>query len=157
MITYLNKSWLGQPRIQVNAALNESNESWLDNLKPSLRILCRELSKETMRENYKGDYVCCLDSLTMKLEGCLRDIARAKGLKTMDENNNEILLDGLLKQLDESTIPHKTQLLLNAILTHEGINLRNKYAHGFSSLADYNSKNAIMLVHCLLRLSAIEL
>ena len=157
LVRYLSNSWLGKPRLQVNADLYESNESWLDNLIPSLKVLCRELSKEVNKKNYKGDYVCCLDSLTMKLEGCLRDIARAKGLRTIDDNNNEILLDGLLSQMKESVIPKKTWLLLNSTLRTEGLNLRNKYAHGFSSLADYNSKNAFMLLHCLLRISAIEL
>ena len=157
LVKYLSNSWLGKPRFQVNVDLYESNESWLDNLIPSLKVLCRELSKEVNKENYKGDYVCCLDSLTMKLEGCLRDIARAKGLKTIDDNNNnEILLDGLLSQMKEGVIPKKTWLLLNSTLRTEGLNLRNKYAHGFSSLADYNSKNAFMLLHCLLRISAIE-
>ena len=157
LVKYLSNSWIGKPRFQVNADLYESNESWLDNLTPSLKVLCRELSKEFTKENYRGDYVCCLDSLTMKLEGCLRDIARAKGLKTIDDNNNEILLDGLLSQMKEGVIHIKTWLLLNSTLRTEGLNLRNKYAHGFSSLADYNCKNAFMLLHCLLRISAIEL
>ncbi len=157
LVKYLSNSWLGKPRIQVNADLYESNESWLDNLAPSLKVLCRELSKEYTKENYKGDYVCCLDSMTMKLEGCLRDFARAKGLKTIDDNNNEILLDGLLSQMKKGVIPIKTWLLLNSTLRTEGLNLRNKYAHSFSSLADYNSKNAFMLLHCLLRISVIDL
>ena len=154
LIEYLGTTWLALPKVPVNAELRKSNESWLDEMKPSLRIICQEIEKEVTRQEYKGDYVCALDSLTGKIEGSIRDIARRKGLVTVKNNLSENLLGSLLDQMDK-IMPKKTVLLLKSVLVDEGLNLRNKYAHGFSSLADYNLENALALLHCVLRISNV--
>lgn len=157
LANYLKQTWIGKPRCLVNVALRQSQESWLDLLRPSLKMLCREIQKQLTKEGYKADFVCCLDSLTVKLEGCIRDIARRYGLRTIDGEHNELLLGRLLEQIDESIMPRKTILLLNSMLKPDGRNLRNNFAHGFSSLADYNFNNAFALLHCLLRISAVQM
>lgn len=153
---YLQSTWLAKSRVQVNPDLQVSQESWLDIITPSLKILCSEMRREYAHSGYKGDYVCSLDSLILKIEGCIRDIARVHGLKTTYDNGNEILLNGLLDQMNE-VMPRKTILLLKSALTTDGLNLRNNYAHGFSSLADYNLNNAFILLHCLLKISNIQI
>lgn len=156
LVNYLRTTWLAKPRIQVNIDLKVSQESWLDLMAPSLKLLCHEIIREYTKNGYKGNYVCCSDSLTLKIEGCLRDIARVRGLKTTYHDGKEVTLDGLLDQMGGVMSP-KTILLLKSVLTKDGLNLRNNYAHGFSSLADYNLNNAFSLLHCLLKISTVQL
>lgn len=155
LMNYLRTTWLAKPRIQVNVDLKVSQESWLDLMAPSLKLLCHEIIREYKKNGYKSNYVCCSDSLTLKIEGCIRDIARIRGLKTTYCNGQEVALDGLLDQMGGVMSP-KTILLLKSVLTKDGLNLRNNYAHGFSSLVDYNLNNAFSLLHCLLKISAVQ-
>ena len=47
--------------------------------------------------------------------------------------------------------------MLRGILTKQGKNLRNNIAHGFTSLSDYSMNNAITILHCLLKISAMNI
>ena len=162
---YLANTWLSDPRQSVNAQLRESKESWLDSITPPLRLLCNEIIKDVVSQHqYKADYVCAIDSLTMKLEGCIREICRRRSIPTVTEDkHNEILLEKLLDKLGEECnldgsllLTPCTHKLLMTVLTKQGYNLRNNIAHGFTNLSDYNLQNAIMVLHSLLKISAIK-
>lgn len=162
---YLANTWLSDPRQSVNAQLRESKESWLDIITPPLRLLCNEIIKDVVSQHqYNADYVCAIDSLTMKLEGCIREICRRRSIPTVTEDkHNEILLEKLLDKLGEECnldgsllLTPCTHKLLMTVLTKQGYNLRNNIAHGFTNLSDYNLQNAIMVLHSLLKISAIK-
>lgn len=165
IIQYLEQTWLGSSRMLVSPSLQSSKESWLDQIKPSVRIICKEIIKEIKSKyKYKGDYICGMDSLIVKLEGCLRDICMHYGIETIRPNRDEVLLETLLKNLSatcdndrKQIIPQQTIKLLFGTLTRRGKNLRNDIAHGMSTIYDYNIINAIMVLHCLLRISAIKI
>lgn len=164
ILDYLSKTWLGKERMPVTTVLKKSPETWLDIIRPSLTMLVNEITKEmTSKDGYKGDYVCAIDSLTMKVEGCIRDACRHLGIPTIQSNNNEELLDKLLKKLGEAqttdgepVISKPSHRMLCCILGKPGMDLRNSIAHGFTCCADYNLHKALCVLHCLLKVSTIK-
>jgi hypothetical protein len=87
---YLASSWIGEARFPVNEYLKESQESWITTIKPGLRILVNEITKEINSDcRDKGDYVCAIDSLTLKIEGCIRDACRRLNIPTVKDNGEE--------------------------------------------------------------------
>ena len=165
IIGYLKNTWLGTPRMQINSSLQNSKETWLEQIQPSLRIICKELIKEiTSKGKYRGEYICGMDSLTMKLEGCIRDICFHYGIETIRPNRDEVLLEQILDRLSSALdndctpiVSKQTMNLLFGTLTRRGKNLRNDIAHGMSTIDDYNVLNAITVLHCLLRISAVKI
>lgn len=164
ILEYLSQTWLGKERQPVTTVLKESPETWLDIISPSLTMLVDEITKEiTSKGANKGDYVCAIDSLTMKVEGCIRDACRHLGIPAIQPSNNEELLDKLLKKLGEAqttdgepVISKPAHRMLCCILGKSGMNLRNSIAHGFTCCADYNLQTALCVLHCLLKMSTIK-
>jgi hypothetical protein len=114
---------------------------------------------------YKGDFVCSTDSLATKIEGCLRDACRHLLINTVKEkSHDEIPLEQLFDKIEEYQMRKQRVVLssaslkmLRGILTKQGMNLRNNIAHGFTSKADYSINNAITILHCLLKVSAMDI
>ena len=162
---YLFSTWLGKSRLTVNRNLRESHESWLDVMRPSICSICFEIISEIMSEGtYKGEYICSIDSLVTKIEGCLRDACRHLLINTVKErSHDEIPLEQLFDKLEEYQVRKEEVVIssaslnmLRGILTKQGKNLRNNVAHGFTSMADYSINNAITVLHCLLKVSAMN-
>lgn len=164
ILEYLSQTWLGKERQPVTTVLKESPETWLDIISPSLTMLVNEITKEiTSKGAYKGNYVCAIDSLTMKEEGCIRDACRHIGIPTIQPSNYEELLDKLMPKLGEATtadgepvISKPAYRMLRCILGKPGMDLRNSIAHGFTCRADYNLQMALCVLHCLLKVSTIK-
>jgi hypothetical protein len=114
---------------------------------------------------YKGDYLCSIDSLVTKIEGCLRDACRHLLIITIKEKiHDEIPLEQMIDKIEAYQIRKQRVVLssaslrlLRGILTKQGMNLRNNIAHGFTSKADYSINNAITVLHCLLKVSAMDI
>lgn len=162
--TYLTGTWLGKSRVAVNQQLKKTQESWLPLIMPSVRQIVEEIKKE-MESNgkYLGNYVCAIDSLTMKIEGCIRDACRRLNIQTVKDNHDEIPLETLLERMQELCngtdlpIHHKTLRMLYCVLTKRGKNERNNIAHGLTSISDYNIQEAISILHCILKVSTIKI
>lgn len=162
---YLLSTWLGKSRLTVNRSLRESHESWLDVMRPSINSICFEITSEIMSDgNYKGDYICSIDSIVTKIEGCLRDACRHLLINTVKEkSHDEIPLEQLFDKIEEYQMRKRKAVLssaslrmLRGILTKQGKNLRNNVAHGFTSITDYSIYTAITVLHCLLKVSAMK-
>lgn len=165
LLDYLASTWIGWQRLPVNHSLRESQESWIDTMRHPITTLCHEISSEIMSEgSYKGNYMCAIDSLVVKIEGCIREACWRLGINTVNpKNNDELTLEKLFDKIESFQNRHQTTVvvpqtleLLRNILTKQGKNLRNDIAHGFTSLGDYTLSNAIAVLHCLLRLSAMK-
>ena len=163
---YLSSTWLGRGRLTINRSLRESQESWIDVIRPAIHSICLDITSEIMSEgDYKGNYICSIDSLVTKIEGCLRDACRHLLINTVKEkSHDEILLEQLFDKIEEYQMRKKRVVIspaslkmLRGILTKQGKNLRNNIAHGFTSLSDYSMNNAITILHCLLKISAMNI
>lgn len=165
LLEYLSSTWLSQPRLTVNSDLRKSQESWIDSLRPSIHSLCLEITSEIMSEgNHHGDYMSAIDSLVLKIEGCLREACWRLGINTVNpENNDEVTFEKILQKIDAYQDGHNILVispasmnLLKNIFTKEGLNLRNNIAHGLTSLNDYTINTAITILHCLLKVSTMK-
>lgn len=163
---YISSTWLGKERLAVNRSLRESHESWLDVMRPSICSICFEITSEIMSEGtYKGDYICSIDSLVTKIEGCLRDACRHLLINTVKEkSHDEIPLEQLFDKIEKYQVRKEKVVIssaslrmLRGILTKQGKNLRNDIAHGFTSITDYSINNAITVLHCLLKVCAMDI
>ena len=163
---YLSSTWLGRGRLTVNRSLRKSHESWLDIMRPSIYSICFEITSEIMSEGtYRGDYLCSIDSLVTKIEGCLRDACRHLLINTVKEkSHDEIPLEQLFDKIEKYQMRKQRVVLssaslkmLRGILTKQGKNLRNDIAHGITCIADYSINNAITVLHCLLKVSAMDI
>jgi hypothetical protein len=162
---YISSTWLGKGRLAVNKSLRESHESWLDVMRPSICSICFEITSEIMSEGtYKGNYICSIDSLVTKIEGCLRDACRHLLINTVKENSHdEIPLEQLFDKIEVYQVRKEYEVIssaslkmLRGILTKQGKNLRNNIAHGFTTISDYSINNAITVLHCVLKISAMN-
>ncbi len=165
LLGYLSSTWLSQPRLTVNSDLRKSQESWMDSLRPSIHSLCLEITSEIMSEGkLHGNYMSAIDSLVLKIEGCLREACWRLGINTVNpENNDEVTFEKILQKIDAYQKEHDVLIissssldLLENIFTKKGINLRNNIAHGLTSLSDYNINKAITVLHCLLKVSTMK-
>lgn len=163
---YISSTWLGKERLAVNRSLRESHESWLDIMRPSICSICFEITSEIMSEGtYRGNYICSIDSLVTKIEGCLRDACRHLLINTVKEkSHDEIPLEQLFDKIEKYQVRKEKEVIssaslrmLRGILTKQGKNLRNDIAHGFTSKANYSINNAITVLHCLLKVSAMDI
>ena len=114
---------------------------------------------------YRGNYICSIDSLVTKIEGCLRDACRHLLINTVKEkSHDEIPLEQLFDKIEKYQVRKEKEVIssaslrmLRGILTKQGKNLRNDIAHGFTSKANYSINNAITVLHCLLKVSAMDI
>jgi len=163
---YISSTWLGKGRLTVNRSLRETHESWLDIMRPPICSICFEITSEIMSEDtYKGNYICSIDSLVTKIEGCLRDACRHLLINTVKEkSHDEIPLEQLFDKIEKYQVRKEKVVIssaslrmLRGVLTKQGKNLRNDIAHGFTSKANYSINNAITVLHCLLKVSAMDI
>ena len=165
LFRYLSLTWLNLPRLTVNTDLRKTQESWIDSLRPSIHSLCREITSEILSEgNYHGVYMSAIDSMAVKIEGCLREACRRLGINTVNpESNDEVTLEKIFQKIEAYQTEHNTSVisssslnLLVDIFTKKGLNLRNGIAHGLTSSSDYNINIAITVLHCLLKVSTMK-
>lgn len=138
---------------------NEIDEkaSWLTLIAPGLHHFFSQFELSVlMNTNKVNNFVLCLDSLTLKFEGALREFIKLSGgttSKSIDGHFKEQHLDELLQ--NETTIKNFTERdieLFKYAFKREGQNLRNNVAHSFLKYSDYTLNTVLLVILCLLRL-----
>lgn len=168
LVKYLESTWLSKPRVAVNPTLSRTEETWMDSIHPALHLLCEAVGNEIRgKTGVFNEYMCPIDSLTLKVEGCLRDVCRKIGISTVREDNHyEVTLEEILNRIGKyqtqkgvKLMSSRTINMLKKLLTDDeskGSNLRNDIAHGFTNTSHYTKETALTIIHCILRVSAIE-
>lgn len=138
---------------------NEVDEkaSWLTLIAPGIHHFFAQFELAIlMNTNKVNNFILCLDSLTLKFEGALREFIKLSGGSTSKSINGQFqeqLLDELLE--NEVTIKYFTTKdieLFKFAFTKEGRNLRNNVAHSFLKYSDYTLNTVLLVILCLLRL-----
>lgn len=126
-------------------------------LNPAITEFFLQVQAWVSTSYYRPSFVLCIDSLTLKFEGLMRDfcsrmniptsVSRTKGMQEIYAHNvleNEIIK----KHFNENDL-----LLFNYLFaTQNGLNLRNKIAHSLYDYDDYNLDHMLLLIATLLRL-----
>lgn len=109
----------------------------------------------------KVDWRFCIDFLTPKFEGLIRDIISLLGCPVTNVKSKNDTLNSSLMQLDQllnqkvlSCIFDQDDLLLfKQTFTNEGFNIRNDVAHGLLMPEEYTPYKALLVFMSILRLA----
>ncbi|MBN8567284.1 MAG: DUF4209 domain-containing protein [Flavobacteriales bacterium] len=152
------ETWYGT-RFTRSATSNEIDEksSWITMLAPGIHNLISQFELIViMNTNKISNFILCIDSLTLKFEGALRDFIRLSGGNTTIEKRGD-LQEQLLEELLENDVTknyfsEKDIELFKYTFTKKGKNIRNNVAHSFMEFSDYSLQTASLIFFCLLRL-----
>ena len=156
-------SWYGQkfPNEMNKRDIDEKSD-WLSLLAPGLHDYFSQIEWAVMMEN-EGlrNYILCIDSLTTKFEGALRDFIRLQGGTTTVEKRGELqeqLLEELLQNKIITDLFSKEDLtLFNYVFTKKGWNIRNNVSHCFYPYSSYSFDKATLVFICILKLGKYSL
>jgi len=112
------------------------------------------------QENIQN-FILCIDSLTLKFEGAIRDYVRLLGGTTTTEKRGELkeqLLEELLmNKVITENFSTEDVTLFKYVFTNKGWNLRNNVAHCFYPYSSYTFEKATLIILCILRLGKYKL
>ena len=161
-------TWLGTKQVFAQPGRQGTEYRWVDLLVPSLDQYFGSLERHVTGISRDSDWVLCVDSLTPKLEGLLREFCESHDittfLTTTDSKGRQISrekdLNALLHEDDLKGLINQDDLTFFKFLLveHAGYNLRNKIAHCLMvSPRSYSRDYAILLIVAILRLAKYPL
>lgn len=156
-------TWYGQKfDIKVDRSDLDENSNWLSLFAPGLYDFFSQMEWGVMmKDNKISNYILCVDSLSLKFEGALRDFIRLLGGTTTKNKNGELkeqLLEQLLNKPEISkNFSSEDITLFKYVFTNSGWNLRNNVAHCFYPFSSYSFDKAALVFLCILRLGKCKL
>ncbi len=161
VISYFNSTWFSHCLMELDSKDTRDSFSMMELVGNGIESLLLQIERSVQNEKYIPSYQLAVDSLTPKVEGIIRVIARLAKIPVTKNTNNgtyEMLLDDLLR--DERInliIAPEDMCLIKYLLTNSGWNLRNDIAHNFSRPRHYTKTMAFLLLLVLFRLSKYRL
>lgn len=166
LLRFLNRhSWFGK-NISKKLANQTIKYNWLNLIAPSLHEYFLQMQYCFCNPNYSPNLVLSIDSLTLKIEGLIRDICQFSGLTTFymtkdtkgrnivrEKDIHSLLYEEPMKELfDEDDL-----LFLKFLLVEKaGYNLRHKVAHSLMLFQEYHINYMHLLILALLRLGKYD-
>ena len=135
----------------------------LEAILPGIKSFIDELTKAITTNGYEPNFVCCTDSMAIKIEYAFRNMCFKLGISTFSHQHKdsimiyeEMALGKLLSSLEEVLGEDETWLIRFLINEKGGRNLRNKAAHGLLDSNEYGFTRALTAFSVLLRMSTYE-
>ncbi|MCB0518667.1 MAG: DUF4209 domain-containing protein [Saprospiraceae bacterium] len=156
------KTWLGQELEETNSGKEVRRYNWLGLLAPSLLEFFVQKEASLKSKNIFTNYVICIDSLTLKFEGILRDFAKRAGINTVTTGRNgqvrEMYIEDILTSEKIGEFFHENDLaFFKYLFTASGVNLRNNVAHCYFRFQHYAEGYMILLILAVLRFGRYQL
>jgi hypothetical protein len=159
-------SWYGK-NITKNAPSNQTiTYNWLNLIAPSINEYFIQMQVHFSQPEYPPDFVLAMDSLTLKIEGLVRDICIFSGVTTFYQTNDkqgrnivkEKDINWLLREEPIKTLFDEDDLLFfkYVLIEKAGINLRHKIAHCLMSYSEYNILNMHLLILVLFKIGRYD-
>ncbi|UOQ76546.1 DUF4209 domain-containing protein [Hymenobacter sp. 5516J-16] len=156
-------SWVAQTLTEHDISGNEVRYTWQPMLYPSLREFFTQLHIFIHEGPESASFVLCIDSLTLKIEGLLREVLQRMGAHTLATHKRhdlrEVFFDDLLDLATAKSLLNDSEAYyFRYVFTPLGRNLRNNVAHNYYHLPErYSLKEVILLLTALLRLTGFRL
>jgi len=158
---YLSSSWVGNTYERMFNGRNLS-VCPLDVIIPGLKLAFDEFLKVIENYNYKPNFVCSIDSLSLKIEYLIRFFSEELGIPTYKDKRTEGNLkeekniDDFIrdKKLNQNLLEDDIFLINFVLLSKVGKNLRHDVAHGLMDIQDYDPLYVILLLIIILKLSS---
>jgi len=158
-----NHSWLGRSIVHKSPSGEKWGQVWLYLLSPGLKEYFTQMDYSIQSGGYYPNLVLTIDSLTLKIEGILRDICTVSGIptfyQTKDKKGRDITREKDIHSLlyEEKVVdllPTSDLHFLRYVLVEKiGFNLRHKVAHSLLRRNEYVLEYIHLLILCLLRLA----
>jgi cell fate (sporulation/competence/biofilm development) regulator YlbF (YheA/YmcA/DUF963 family) len=155
-------SWLGKELEMSSNGGKTIPYCWLALISPALNEYFINLEFYFRNQKNYPNFVLCIDSLSLKIEGMLRDICEFKGITIFDLKvdkkgrtiSQEKDIHKLLYEPELATLIDKDDLLFFKFLLIEkaGYNLRHKVAHSLMTFYEYHSNLMNLLIMAVLKL-----
>lgn len=157
LITYLiERSWIGKPFTRYDLDGEHEEINFIPLLTPSINEYFNQVLAWGASKYYQPSFILCIDSLTLKIEGLLRNFCERINVPTSHRKNDgmeEMLLHNILKnEVIRKHFDEEDLFLFNYLFTSEGANIRNSVAHCFYFHRDYSSDFMLILISVLLRI-----
>jgi len=156
-------TWLGKPYIKTDLGGDQLEINWLTLISPAICDYFMQVQSWVLSQDssYTPNFVLCIDSLTLKMEGLLRNFAERLNVSTtiggkkgtQEAYVNHVLDNEIIQQyFDADDIQFFKYLFAN----EGGMNLRNNVAHCFYNFLDYNLDKMHLLLAALIRLAKYD-
>jgi hypothetical protein len=167
LLKFLNKhSWFGKT-ISKKLSTNETIEyNWLSLIAPALHEYFSQMQRYLIDAKNHPNLVLSIDSLTLKIEGLLRDICIFSGVTTFymtqDSKGRNIIREkdvhALLYEEQIKKLFDEDDLLFFKFLLVEkaGYNLRHRIAHSLMLFQEYTIAYMHLLILALLKLGKYD-
>lgn len=161
------KTWLGQNITRTFKQGEQEVYNWLNLIMPSINDYLVQLHFYLTNQNNHLNFVLCIDSLAVKIEGILRDMVNMGGGTSFfftpdkagrsvarEKDINALFHEDVIKNL----ISKDDLLFLKYLLVEKsGLNLRNKVSHSlFRHAQNYSIDYMNLLIIAVLRLAKNE-
>jgi hypothetical protein len=154
-----NRTWIGIPRQSTDLGGDPKINHWTKLLLPGITEFYNQFLAWGESKYYQPNFILCTDSLTLKIEGLIRDFCNRLQIATSTykpKGMQEVLLPELLEKPEfKKRFDKDDRLLFEYVLSSKpgAINLRNNIAHGFYNEDDYYPDQSSLIIAVLLRLS----
>lgn len=163
ILQYLyDHSWFGVELGLSTTGQREKAYNWLSLIAPALNEFFINIEFYLTNPQSFPNFILCVDSLSTKIEGMVRDICEFKGIipfefKVDHQGRTISFQKDIHKLLNEEEIVNlisKDDLLLlkYVLIEKAGYNLRHKVAHSLMTFDEYNIGQMFLLIVCVLKL-----
>jgi hypothetical protein len=159
VIEFLAKnSWAGKNFVKQMPNNKEITKNWISLLAPALDEYFYQMRNYFSDNARTPNFILCIDSLTLKIEGLLRDFSELNGIPISDVKKDGIAREKLLSDfLDEEELKTKFSedelMFLKFLLVEQaGFLLRHRGAHSLMNFYDYNFDSMNYLFIGMLRI-----
>lgn len=161
LLAILSKSWIGADLGDTDSSGDTKKYNWLKLLIPAIQIFFKEMTKAILNDDYEPALIPAIDSLVLKMEGMLRDLAWAIDENTIKFNRNYAMQEKTLEELLslpklKASLNPVDILFFRYVYTNFGHNLRNNISHGFFRAYHYSPYYGYLIILSILRLSSYE-
>lgn len=160
------KSWFGKNITKRTIQSETVTYNWLNMIAPSLNEYFNQVQAHFLVAEYAPNFVLAMDSLTLKIEGLVRDICAFSGITTFypikDKQGRNIVrekdINWLLREEPIKKLFDEDDLLFFKFVLVEkaGLNLRHKIAHCLIDYSGYNITYMHLLLLVLFRLGKYD-
>ena len=159
-------SWLGRTLAKKSPDGRVTEDTWVSLVAPAICDFFREVEACIVNGSTHPNLVLTIDSLTLKMEGMIRDICRLRGITEFavgrDRKGRKISrekdIHALLYEDAMTELFDPDDLLLFRFLLVEkaGYNLRHRVAHSLLTPSEYSLEKVYLLIIALLRLGKYD-
>jgi hypothetical protein len=164
VIEFLAKnSWAGKNFVKQMPNNKEITKNWISLLAPALDEYFYQMRNYFSDNARTPNFILCIDSLTLKIEGLLRDFSELNGIPISDVKKDGIAREKLLSDfLDEEGLKKKFSedeltFLKFLLVEQAGFHLRHRVAHALMNFYDYNFDSMNYLFVGMLRICKYDI